>query len=162
MSVHHLFPANDSPHPDTGLLDALQQWRDPAWTPIIESHVPERRAIDANRVAVERANGALMRRFGLETFQAFSLMVRWSRLTRTPVHTLARTLVQGIDEADPQPEKRHRLLIRWLEVQLRHAGATAGPLHDTTRAVTEPGHMRLRILSMSAEPGGAGAPHSRR
>ena len=126
MSVHHLLPADkDARHPNAGLLEALEQWRDTDWSSASESHVPERRAIDAHRATIERANGALMRRYGMDTFQAFSLMVRWSRLTRTPVHTLARTLVQGIDEADPQPARRHRLLIRWLEGQLRHADPTA-------------------------------------
>lgn len=122
MSVHQLLPtANEARRAGTGLLDALQQWRDADWTCASESHVPERRAIDANRATIESARGALMRRYDMDTFQAFSLMVRWSRLTRTPVHTLARTLVQDIDEADPQPQWRHAQLIRWLEGQLRRA-----------------------------------------
>jgi hypothetical protein len=122
MSVHSLAPpTQDVRHAGAGLLDALQQWRDADRTSTFESHVLERREIDANRATVERAKRALMRRYGIDGFQAFSLMVRWSRLTRTPVHTLARTLVQGVDEADPQPEWRHRLLVRWLEVRLRHA-----------------------------------------
>jgi hypothetical protein len=121
MPVDHLFPANDARHSGTALLDALQQWRDTAWTATSECHVPEHRAIAANRAIIERAKGALMRRYGMDTFQAFSLMVRWARQTHTPVHTLAKTLVQRIDEADPQPERRHRPLIRWLEGQLRHA-----------------------------------------
>lgn len=62
-----------------------------------------------------------MRHHGIDIFQVFSLMVRWACQTDTPVHTLARTLVPGIDEADPQPERRHRPLVRWLEGQLRYA-----------------------------------------
>ena len=110
-----------SNQPGAGLLDSLQEWRDADWSSTSECHVPERRAIDANRAAVERAKGALMQRYGVDRVQAFSLMVRWARLTHTPVHTLARTLVQRIDDPDPQPIWRHRPLIRWLEVQLRHA-----------------------------------------
>ena len=128
MSVQHLFPTNDVRHRGTGLDDALHQWRDTAWTATCECHVPEHRAIEANRATIERAKGALMRRYGMDTFQAFSLMVRWARQTHTPVHTLARTLVQGLDEADPQPEHRHRPLIRWLEAQLRHGEPRAWPL----------------------------------
>ena len=129
MPVHHLLvPTNHAGDPGAGLLDALQQWRAVDWTSIPECHVPERRAIEANRATVERAKGALMRLYGMGTFQAFSLMVRWSRLTHTPVHTLARTLVQGVGEPDPQPEWRHRPLIRWLEGQLRHADPAAWPL----------------------------------
>lgn len=121
MTVHHLLlPANAARHPGTGLLDELHRWRGAAWTARSECHVPENRAIDANRATIERAKGALMRRYGMDTFQAFSLLVRWARQTHTPVHTLAKTLVQGIHEADPQPERRHRPLVRWLEGQLRH------------------------------------------
>ena len=121
MSVYYLPPTNDARHSATGLLDALHQWRDTSWTATSECHVPEHRAIDANRATIERAKAALMRRYGMDTFQAFSLMVRWARQTQTPVHTLAKTLIQDIAEADPQPERRHRPLTRWLEGQLRHA-----------------------------------------
>lgn len=123
MSVNDLLvPANEARHPGAGLCDALLQWRDADWaTTSSECHDPERRTIDANRATIELAKGALMRRFGLDTIQAFSLMVRWARLTHTPVHTVARTLVHGIDEADPQTERRHRPLVRWLEGQLRLA-----------------------------------------
>lgn len=98
-------PTDDAGDPGAGLLDALEQWRDTGWDATSESHVPEHRAIDANRDTVERTKGALMRRYGMDTFQAFSLMVRWARQTHTPVHTLARTLAQGVDEADPHPER---------------------------------------------------------
>jgi hypothetical protein len=68
MPIHHhrhlLFPTNDAGDPGAGLLDALQQWRDPDWTATSECHVPEHRAIDANRATIERAKGALMRRYG--------------------------------------------------------------------------------------------------
>ena len=121
MSVYHLPPTHDARYSGTGLLDALHQWRDTAWTATSECHVHERRAIDANRATIERAKGALMLRYGMDTFQAFSLMVRWARQTRTPVHTLAKTLVQGVGEADPQSERRHRPLTRWLEGQFLHA-----------------------------------------
>jgi len=100
MPVQRL-PTNDARQSGTALLDALHQWRDTAWTASAEHHVPEHRAIDANRATIERANGVLARRYGMDTFQAFSLMVRRARETHTPVHTLARTLAQGIDVADP-------------------------------------------------------------
>lgn len=121
MAPHHPLPTNQPRNPGARLFDALQQWRDAGWTSVSECHVPERRTIDANRVTVERAKGMLMRRYGLDSFQAFSLMVRWARQTQTPVHTLAKTLVQGLAEEDPQTERRHRPLTRWLEGQLRNA-----------------------------------------
>jgi hypothetical protein len=122
MSVHHIvLPMKDARHSDTGLFDGLSRWRDTDWTATSECHVPEHRAIDANRATIERAKGALMRRHGMDAVQAFSLMVRWARQTHTPLHTLAKALAQVIDEADPQPERRHHPLIRWLEAQLGHA-----------------------------------------
>ena len=122
MSVHHIvLPTKDARHPDAGLFDALNRWRDTDWTATSECHVPEHRAIDANRATIERAKSALMRRYGLDAVQAFTVMVRWARQTHTPLHALAKTLVQVIDEADPQPERRHDPLIRWLEAQLGDA-----------------------------------------
>lgn len=103
MPVEHR--PHDARQSGTALLDALQQWRDAAWSAASECHVPERRVIDANRADIERAEGALMRRYRLDALQAFALMVRWARLTRTPVHTIAKTLVQGIDDADPGPKR---------------------------------------------------------
>lgn len=99
MTVQHL-PAHDAFNPGTGLFDALHQWRDASWTAVSECHAPERRAIDAHRATIERARGVLMRRYGVDAVQAFSLMVRRARQTHTPVHTLAGTLVRGPDAAD--------------------------------------------------------------
>jgi len=99
MPVQHR-PTYDG-QPGTGLVNALHQWRDTTWTATSECHVPEHRAIDAHRATVERAKGVLMRRYGMDAFPAFALMVRRARATHTPVHTLAGTLVHGIDLADP-------------------------------------------------------------
>ena len=112
MTVQNL-PTNDAPDPGGGLLDALQQWRDSAWTATSECHVPEHRAIDANRATIELAKGLLMRRYGMDDVRAFSLLVRRARKTHTPVHTLARTLVHGIDEAAPWLENPRPPLICW-------------------------------------------------
>ena len=120
MPVPHVHSPNEGLRPGAGLTDALLQWRDTSWTATSECHVPELRAIDANRATVERAKRALMRRYEMDTFQAFSLLVRWARRTHTPVHTLAKTLVQDVSDADPQPDRRHRPLTRWLEGQLRY------------------------------------------
>ena len=120
MPVNHL-PTHEARHPGSGLLDALQEWRDADRVAVPESHVPERRAIEANRALIEQAKGALMLRYGMDHFQAFALIVRWSRLTHTPVHSLAETLVHGLGEANTHTDARHRPLIRWLEDQLRQA-----------------------------------------
>lgn len=108
------------------LLEALRRWRaaDKAVAPG-PTTVPGPRVIDANRPVVERAKGVLMMRYGIDSYQAFAVMVRWSRLTRTPVLTIAQTLLRGICEGNPQTEIRQHKLIRWLEDQLRHGGPVA-------------------------------------
>lgn len=100
MPVQHL-PTNDALHAGAGLLDALQQWRDTAWTATSECHVPEHRAIDAHRATIERAKGVLMGRHDMDPLQAFTLMVKRARETHTPVHTVARELIQDTHVADP-------------------------------------------------------------
>jgi hypothetical protein len=118
MSVNILPITTEARHPGSGLLDALEQWRDADMTAPSESHGLEHRAIDANRALIEQAKGALMLRYGIDHFQAFALLVRWSRLTHTPVHSMAETLVHGLGEANAFTDARHRPLIRWLEEQL--------------------------------------------
>jgi hypothetical protein len=115
-----------------GLLDSLQRWRDADRTGAPEAFVPELRAIDANRAVIEQAKGALMLHYRINSYQAFAVLVRWSRVTQLPVRTVAHTLVHGICEGSPQTEVRHRPLIRWLEDQLRHTDP------DPARIPTEP------------------------
>ena len=119
MTVHTFPMTNDARHPGSGLLHALEQWRDADGTAPSPAHDLEHRAIDANRALIEQAKGALMLRYGMDHFQAFALLVRWSRLTHTPVQGLAETLVHGLGEANTFTDARHRPLIRWLEDQLR-------------------------------------------
>ena len=49
----------------------------------------ELRAIDAHRPVIEHAKGALMLRYGIDSYQAFAVLVSWARETHTPVHTVA-------------------------------------------------------------------------
>lgn len=119
MPRNHL--AADPRPTDDRLLESLQHWRDAdlaAGAP--GPNVWNLRAIDAHRAVIEHAKGALMVRYGIDSHQAFAVLVRWSHVTRIPVHTIAGALVHGICEGGPQTEDRHRPLIRWLEDQLRH------------------------------------------
>ena len=108
------------------LLEALRRWRAADRSAAAGSPVPGLRLIDANRVVVEHAKGALMLRYGIDSHQAFAVMVRWSRVTRTPVPTLAHTLLHGICEGNPETEMRQRSLVRWLEDQLRNGDPDLG------------------------------------
>ena len=107
------------------LLEALRRWR-AADRSTAGSPAPGLRLIDANRVVVEQAKGALMLRYGIDSHQAFALMVRWSRVTRTSVPDLAHTLLHGVCEGNPETERRQRSLVRWLEDQLRNGDPEPG------------------------------------
>ena len=61
-----------------------------------------------------------MLHYGVDSFQAFALLIRWSRATRTPVQTIADALLHGICEGNPQTQVKQRPLILWLEEQLHH------------------------------------------
>ena len=99
------------------LLEALQRGRDGAAAP--DQCVPGSRATDARTALIEQAKGALMLRYGIDSHQAFAVLVRWAQATHTPVRTVAHTLLHGICEGNPQTEVRQRALTRWLEAQLR-------------------------------------------
>jgi hypothetical protein len=116
------------------LLEALRRWRAADRSASAGPLVPGLRLIDANRVVVEQAKGALMLRYGIDSHQAFALLARWSRATKTPVPTLADTLLHGICEGNPETERRQRSLVRWLEDQLRNGDPDPGiPAQRTGR-----------------------------
>lgn len=115
MTATHLPITDESRRASDRLLDALRRWReaDRAASP---SPAAVLRGIDAHRAVIEQAKGVLKRQHGLDSHQAFALMVRLSRLTRTPVHTVAGTLVRA-GEGQPLPTLRLKPLARWLEDQ---------------------------------------------
>lgn len=100
--------------------------------------------MDAQLALIERAKGALMLHYGIDSHQAFAVLVGWARTSHTPVATIARTLMLGICEGSPQTEVRQRALVRWLEAQLRDSDldptrlrpAPPGdqPAHETPRS----------------------------
>jgi hypothetical protein len=73
----------------------------------------------ARPALIEQAKGALMLHYGIDSHQAFAVLVGWARISHTPVPTIAHTLMRGICEGNPETEVRHRALMRWLEAQLR-------------------------------------------
>jgi hypothetical protein len=113
-------------HASQTLLEALRRRRTADRPVAGQPPAPELRLIDANRLMVEQAKGALMLRYGIDSHQAFAVLVRWSRVTRTPVPALARALLHGICEESPQTQLRQRALVRWLEDQLRNGDPELG------------------------------------
>lgn len=110
----HALPSGDR------LLESLRHWRDADAATAAAPFAWNLRAIDANRAVVERAKGVLVLRYGIDSYQAFAVLVRWSHLSRIPVHTIAHALVHGICQGSPRTGDQQRPLIRWLEDQLRH------------------------------------------
>jgi hypothetical protein len=98
------------------------------------SPVPAR-ASDGELV-MERAKGALMLRYGIDSCQALAVLVHWSRGSSTSLELVAHTLVHGICEGNPQTAARQRPLMRWLEQQLRHHDL------DLVRATSPPARAR--------------------
>lgn len=113
------------------LLEALQRGQDAALSRALPGH-PH---VDATTASIEQAKGALMLRYGVDSHQALAVLVRWGRLTDTPVRTVAHTLLHGICEGNPRTRARQRSLIRWLTKQLRDGDpdlptVPLGPLWD--------------------------------
>ena len=130
---------SDAPRSANVLVDDLQRER------------LARRAADAdpyglgpcelgiNPALIEQAKGALMLHFGIDSHQAFAVLLGWARTSHTPVVVIAHTLLRGICEGNPQTEVRQRALVRWLEAQLRdgapdHAQARTAPSRWRTGA----------------------------
>jgi hypothetical protein len=123
------------------LLEALQRGRDGAAAP--DPCVPGPRAIDAKTALMEQAKGALMLRYGVDSHQAFAVLVRWAQVSHTPVRTVAHTLLHGICEGNPQTGVRQGALIRWLQAQLRDdvpdmADLPAAPVSPRTSSTDSP------------------------
>ena len=71
------------------------------------------------RFLLEHAKGALMMRYGIDSYQALAVLVHWSHASHTPLPVIANTQNHGICEGNPQTAARQRALVRWLEQALR-------------------------------------------
>lgn len=78
------------------LVVAVQAWDkippmpQPAWRP----------GADSDQATLERAKGAVMFRYGVNSHVAFAMIARWSRSAEVPIPALASALVQGTVEND--------------------------------------------------------------
>lgn len=86
---------------------------------------------------IEQAKGALMLYYGIDSHQAFAVLVGWSRISHAPLTTIAHTLLRGICEGNPQIDIRQRALLRWLASQLRERD----PAHAQRRAAPAQGEL---------------------
>ena len=128
--THSLTSAAD---PGERLADSLELWRDADRIADIAQPAAGARHLEAHRVLIEHAKGALMLRYGIDCHQAFAVLVRWARVTQLPVVGLAEALVHGICEGSPRTERRQEALLRWLERQLPHDTPDLAPLPTAAR-----------------------------
>ena len=91
----------DARRAENHLLDALQRERTTARPVATDPAVPAACGADSRSVLVERAKGALMHHYGIDSHQAFAVLIAWARTSGTPVPTIAHALLRGISEGDP-------------------------------------------------------------
>lgn len=101
------------------LLDVLQRRPAAVRSSATDPSALGPRGTDAGAALIERAKGAVMLHYGVDSHQASAVLLGWARMSHTSVPTIAHTLLRGICEGNPQTELRQRALTRWLEMQLR-------------------------------------------
>ena len=139
MPTDPRLPTSNARHSEIRLVEVLQRDRLHDRVAVTDSFVPEPCETDANPALLEQAKGALMLHFGVDSHQAFAVLVSWAQMSREPVPTIAHTLMRGICEGNPQTEVRHRPLMRWLEAQLRNGDPGQAQL-PTATSRREPTH----------------------
>jgi hypothetical protein len=130
-------PTSSARHSAIRLVEVMQREPSADRPPAGDLFVPEPCETDANPALLEQAKGALMLHFGVDSHQAYALLVNWARMSGAPVPTVAHTLMRGICEGNPQTEIRQGPLMRWLEAQLRKS---------------DPDDARLRTAASRREP----------
>ena len=126
------------------LLDVLQRERIADGAAVTQPSVLGPGGIDAHSELIERAKGALMLHYGIDSHQAFAVLIGWARTSRAPV-----------------PHHRPRIAARDLRGQSADRGPTTGvgamgrgaasgqrswPRATLDGTGPASGHMRLRAL----------------
>lgn len=70
---------------------------------------------------VERARGALMLHYSIDSHSALALLARWARQSGTDVPTVSQTLLHAVCEGHTSVESDRTVLVRWIEEQMRRA-----------------------------------------
>lgn len=85
---------------------------------------------------VEQAKGVLIFRYGVTSYEALGVLLRWSRESGAGVVELSRALTHGVCQGRSSHAGRSSWLVRWVEQRLRnditdindHVDAPAGRL----------------------------------
>jgi ANTAR domain len=88
------------------LVNSVRAWdKIPVSPP--QQRGPRRSRIDQDQITLERAKGAVMLRYGVNSHVAFAMIARWARTAEIPITTLATALVNGtVDNLDTWLEER--------------------------------------------------------
>jgi hypothetical protein len=85
---------------------------------------------EAEKPVVEQAKGVLMLRYGIGSYEAFAVLLGWSREAGLSVAVLARALVEGVCQGRVTSYGGRAMLVRWLEQRLRNDIPDNHAAHD--------------------------------
>lgn len=68
---------------------------------------------------VERAEGALMLRYGIDANRAYEILTGWSQECNIDLHTLADALINVVCTESEHGQAIEPTVLRWIEEQLR-------------------------------------------
>lgn len=97
------------------LVVSVRAWNKLSAAP--EQRAPRRGPVDRERITLERAKGAVMLRYGVNSHVAFAMISRWSRVAEIPIATLCAALVDGAVRNEDMFDDRPAL-DEWLEERL--------------------------------------------
>ena len=86
------------------LLQALRGAR-ASRTADTPDHLSDPSAIHAGGAVIERAKGALMMRYGIDSYQALAVLVRWARVAQLPCATSRTRSSMASARATPRPRR---------------------------------------------------------
>ena len=92
--------------------------RGPETTPLERATHP-RVPDDPESAVIEQAKGVLMLRYGVGSYEAFAVLLRWSREAGVVLQESARALMEGVCKGRVAAAHLDPWLVRWLEQRLR-------------------------------------------
>ncbi|GAB2741215.1 ANTAR domain-containing protein [Nocardioides pakistanensis] len=76
--------------------------------------------LEPQALLVEQAKGALMFRYGITSYEALGVLLRWSRESGAGLTELSRALTHGVCQGRATFGMAGPWLVRWVEQRLRN------------------------------------------
>lgn len=76
--------------------------------------------VDPEAVLVEQAKGVLIFRYGVTSYEALGVLLRWSHESGSELVEVARALTHGVCQGRTGQASRASWLVRWVEQRLRN------------------------------------------